>query len=78
MAGINAGPCSEATSCCGWAKLPPVQLFGAGGEETGEWRRQSGEVVADSGPRGESRAHPVPPLPLSPAWTGFGSGAPDE
>jgi hypothetical protein len=22
-----------------WAKLPPVQLFGARGEETGEWRR---------------------------------------
>jgi hypothetical protein len=25
MAGINVGPCSEATSRCGWAKLPPMQ-----------------------------------------------------
>jgi hypothetical protein len=37
------------------AKLPPVQLFGAGGEKTGEWRQQSIDAVADSGPRGESR-----------------------
>jgi hypothetical protein len=32
-------------------------------------------VVADSGPRGESRAQPCP---CSPLWTGFGSDAPDE
>jgi hypothetical protein len=25
VAGINAGPCSEATSRCGWAKLSPMQ-----------------------------------------------------
>jgi hypothetical protein len=38
------------------AKLLPVQLFNAGGEATGEWRQQSIDAVADSGPRGESRA----------------------
>jgi hypothetical protein len=50
VAGINADPCSEATSRCGWAKLSLVQLFGAGGDATGEWRRRSGEAVA---PRGQ-------------------------
>jgi hypothetical protein len=41
------------------AKLPPVQLFGARSEETGEWRRQSVGRAADSGPRGEPRAQPA-------------------
>jgi hypothetical protein len=39
-----------------WAKLPPVQLFGARGEETGEWRQQSVGRAANSGSRGEPRA----------------------
>jgi hypothetical protein len=45
-----------------WAKLPPVQLFGGRGEETGEWRRRSIGHAADSGPHGESRAQPAAPL----------------
>jgi hypothetical protein len=45
-----------------YAKLPPVQLFSARGEETGKWRRRSVDGVTHSGPRGETGAQPTPPL----------------
>jgi hypothetical protein len=54
------------------AKLPSVQLFGARGEETGEWRRRSVGRATDSGPRSEPRAQLASPVasPMDMVWIG--------
>jgi hypothetical protein len=44
-----------------WAKLPPVQLFGARGEETGKWRRWASVVPLTVG-HAPSRRPRSPPM----------------
>jgi hypothetical protein len=62
---------------CAAAKLLPFAalLLGAGDETSGDDEALV-DRATDSGPCGERRAQPAPPVATP--WTGFGSGAPDE